>query len=116
MILSERTLTDRTPADRALGGAARQQQVASAEMAGFVVWLAGQRVPLPQRTRVYREVEAFLAWQHTEFPDGVPAQRPAVWCYLLHRQQEGDSEAEVLKVWGALELLLTFVERRSPLR
>ncbi|MDQ2706615.1 MAG: hypothetical protein M3Z25_02800 [Actinomycetota bacterium] len=108
MMLSDQTLADR----------GCEQTTVSAMMAGFVVWLAGQRVPLPQRSRVYQEVERFLAWQHTQFPyDQFPydvsAQRRAVWCYLLRRQRDGDSEAEVLKVWGALELLLTYVEGRS---
>lgn len=113
MILTERTPAGArglvtVPAGSSLAGA----DTAGTEMAGFVVWLAGQRVPLPQRSRVYREVEAFLAWQHTEFPDVVQEPRPAVWCYLLRRQHDGDSEAEVLKVWGALELLLTYLEAR----
>lgn len=107
-------LIDCTPTvlNRAPGAAPAGSPLAGAEMAGFVVWLAGQRVPLPQRSRVYREVEGFLAWQHTEFPDVVHEPRPAVWCYLLRRQHDGDSEAEVLKVWGALELLLTYLEER----
>ncbi len=111
MILTERTPSAgrglvAVPAGSPPAGAA----LSGTGMAGFVVWLAGQRVPLPQRTRVYREVESFLAWQHTEFPDVVQEPRPAVWCYLLRRQHDGDSEAEVLKVWGALELLLTYLE------
>jgi hypothetical protein len=119
-------LIEQSHADRALAEWRGQQALLSLSstalsgtapsgsvMAGFVGWLGGQLVPLPQRSRVYREIERYLAWQHTEFPDGVPEQRPAVWCYLLRRQHDGDSEAEVLKVWGALELLLTYLEGRS---
>ena len=100
-------LIERTLLDRPTG-----QSAVSEVMAGFVVWLAGQRVPLPQRHRVHLEVERFLAWQHAELPGGISVQRPAVWCYLLRRQHDGESEAEVLKVWGALELLLSYVEGR----
>jgi hypothetical protein len=102
-MLIEKTLTNRPTGETAV----------SALMAGFVVWLAGQRVPVAQRQRVYREVERFLAWQHAELPDRASVRRPTVWCYLLRRQHDGESEAEVLKVWGALELLLTYVEGRA---
>lgn len=116
MILTESTLVVRGEVgSRAAGPGADGIGIAGSGasgvgMAGFVSWLAGQRVPLQQRTRVYREVEAFLAWQHTEFPGVVEQPRPAVWCYLLRRQRDGASEAAVLKVWGALELLLTYLE------
>jgi len=102
VMLIEKTLADRRSGETAV----------SALMAGFVVWLAGQRVPLPQRRRVHAEVERFLAWQHAELPGGVSVRRPSVWCYLLRLQHDGESEAEVLKVWGALELLLSYVEGR----
>ena len=108
-------LIEQTHADRALADRPDLLSVTALSgsvMAGFGGWLGGQLVPLPQRSRVYREIERYLAWQHTEFPDGVPEQRPAVWCYLLRRQHDGDSAAEVLKVWGALELLLTYLEGR----
>jgi hypothetical protein len=83
---------------------------ASTVMAGFIVWLAGRRVPALRRQGVHREVERFLAWQHAEFGAETAELRPAVWCYLLRLQRAGEGEPAVLRAWGALELLLDYAE------
>jgi hypothetical protein len=95
-VLSDQLLSDR-PVD-------------DSPLAGFGAWLAGRFVPLAQRRRVHGEVERFLAWQRTEFPYDAAMQRPAVWCYLLKRQREGCDDAEALRLWGALELFLSYVD------
>lgn len=101
--LDDRLLEREPLADPVLGG--------HPALAGFGAWLAGRLVPLTQRRHVHEEVERFLSWQRTEFPYDPAMQRPAVWCYLLKRQREGCDDAEALRLWGALELFLSYVDR-----
>jgi hypothetical protein len=110
-VLSDRLLDDRLLDDRLLDG----RPLDATPMVGFGAWLAGRLVPLAQRRCVYGEVERFLAWQNTALAHDTvlydPAmQRPAVWCYLLTRQREGCDDAEAMRLWGALELFLSYVE------
>jgi hypothetical protein len=105
-VLSHQLLDDRLIDDRLID---------ATPMVGFGAWLAGRLVPLAQRRCVYGEVEGFLAWQCAELPhDTIPydpaMQRPAVWCYLLKRQREGCDDAEAMRLWGALELFLSYVD------
>jgi hypothetical protein len=95
-VRSEQLLDDRLRSDPAL--------------VGFGTWLAGRMVPLAQRRRVHSEVERFLAWEHSELRYDPAMKRPAVWCYLLRRQHEGCDDAEALRLWGALELFLSYLD------
>lgn len=104
-VLDSRSSSDRLLDDRPAGDAP--------PLTGFGAWLAGRLVPLAQRRCVYGEVEEFLAWQETEFPYDAAMQRPAVWCYLLKRQREGCDDSEALRLWGALELFLSYVESQG---
>ena len=115
-LLSDRVQSDRVSSDRVQGDRVSSGHPA---LVGFGVWLAGRFVPLAQRRRVHSEVERFLSWEGTALPDDTvpydPAmQRPAVWCYLLQRQREGCADAEALKLWGALELFLSYLDSQQP--
>ena len=100
------TLSDQTGGRTAAGRVVNGRATAS-----FAVWLAGQRVPLHRRTYVYQEVQRFLVWRDTWFAHEETQYRSAVWCYLLRRQRAGEGESELRKVWGALELFLSYLER-----
>ena len=51
-------------------------------MAGFIVWLARQRLPRDDRWSCTRQVEQFLAWQHHQREQGLDYQDEAYYAYL----------------------------------
>ncbi len=107
-LVEDRMANVRVGRERATG----QEPPVAGPLAGFGSWLAGRMVPLAQRRLVHSEVARFLEWQRSEFPYDPAMQRPAIWCYLLKRQREDCDDAEALRLWGALELFLVYVESR----
>jgi hypothetical protein len=87
-----------------------------AVIAGFIVWLAGQRVPMLQRRRAHREAQLFLSWCADQFPVDRARMRAAAWCYLQRLRREERSPAALAGTWAAIELFLSYVDSGLPAR
>ena len=75
-------------------------------LAGFIVWLARQRSPLPTRSRCPNAVERFLRWQHVARARGGDATQDTYCAELL---LGGASEAEVAAARGAIDQFRRFL-------
>jgi hypothetical protein len=76
-----------------------------AVLAGFIVWLAGQRLPPGRRRMYHRVVEEFLRWRdrHPNF-----VQDPA-WGYYAELRDSGAGEARLQVTREALAWLARYL-------
>jgi hypothetical protein len=71
-----------------------------AVVAGFVVWLAGRRLPSGQRRLYHRAVERFLRWEAGHSSIDQPS-----WGHYAHLRACGAGEAQLRIAREALALL-----------
>lgn len=70
-----------------------------AMIAGFIVWLARQRAPLPGRSHCPNTVERFLRWQHLQRERGADHTEDA---YCAELRGAGASHAEIAPIRASI--------------
>ncbi|HEX4362026.1 MAG TPA: hypothetical protein VH141_31130 [Pseudonocardia sp.] len=70
-----------------------------AMIAGFIVWLARQRTPLPGRSHCPNTVERFLRWQHLQRERGADHTEDA---YCAELRNAGASHAEIAPIRASI--------------
>jgi hypothetical protein len=78
-----------------------------AMIAGFIVWLARQRAPLPGRSHCPNTVERFLRWQHLQRERGADHTEDA---YCAELRRAGASSAEITPIRASIEQFRRYLQ------